>query len=124
MISELPLFQLFGAMARYAAESQQVSATNIAHANEPGYKAQQLESFEDFLTRAAHGSQTEGLDGTFKGLRAFRPTGAQGVNYAPGVWHHPLLVQRPDSDFLVVDRGGGGCNLEEHRFQSSVTLTG
>ncbi|MEZ5970096.1 MAG: flagellar biosynthesis protein FlgB [Hyphomonas sp.] len=78
MISELPLFQLFGAMARYAAESQQVSATNIAHANEPGYKAQQLESFEDFLTRAAHGSQTEGLDGTFKVLDAKTPASPNG----------------------------------------------
>lgn len=61
-------------------------------------------------------------DGTFKGLRAFRATGAQGVNYAPGVWHHPLLVQWTDSNFLVVDRGGSGCNLEEIKFTSSVTL--
>jgi ureidoglycolate lyase len=46
-------------------------------------------------------------------LRAFRASGRQGVNYAPGVWHHPLIVFRPGSRFLVVDRGGEGSNLEE-----------
>ena len=46
-------------------------------------------------------------------LRAFRASGRQGVNYAPNVWHHPLIVFRPQSRFLVVDRGGAGNNLEE-----------
>jgi ureidoglycolate lyase len=36
-----------------------------------------------------------------------------GVNYAPGVWHHPLIALEDESDFLVVDRGGEGSNLEE-----------
>ncbi|MCQ0990208.1 ureidoglycolate lyase [Jiella marina] len=44
---------------------------------------------------------------------AFLATGRQGVNYAPGVWHHPLLALGEVSDFLIVDRGGGGENLEE-----------
>ena len=48
-------------------------------------------------------------------LRCFRATGEQGVNYRPNTWHHPLLVLRPQ-DFLVVDRGGPGDNLEEHWF--------
>lgn len=48
-------------------------------------------------------------------LRCFRATGEQGVNYRPNVWHHPLLVLQPQ-DFLVVDRGGPGDNLEEHWF--------
>jgi ureidoglycolate lyase len=46
-------------------------------------------------------------------LRCFRATGAQGVQYDTGVWHHPLLVLRPEQDFLVVDRQGPGDNLEE-----------
>ena len=46
-------------------------------------------------------------------LRAFLATGKQGVNYRPGVWHHPLLVLKPDQDFLVVDRGGPGENCDE-----------
>ena len=49
-------------------------------------------------------------------LRAFRASGRQGVNYARGTWHHPLIVLTPDHDFLVVDRGGDGANLEEVPF--------
>lgn len=54
-------------------------------------------------------------------LRAFRASGSQGVNYAPGVWHHPLLVLWPDSDFLVIDRAGED-NLEEFSFDAAVAL--
>ena len=46
-------------------------------------------------------------------FRAFAASGRQGVNYARNVWHHPLLVQDPDSRFVVVDRRGPGANLEE-----------
>ena len=49
-------------------------------------------------------------------LAAFRAGAGQGVNYHAGVWHHPLLVLRPDHDFLVIDRGGSGDNLVEHWF--------
>jgi ureidoglycolate lyase len=49
----------------------------------------------------------------FSSYRAFTATGRQGVNYAPNVWHHPLLVFDPDSRFLIVDRKGPGNNLEE-----------
>lgn len=40
-----------------------------------------------------------------KSLRCFAATGQQGVNYAKGTWHHPLLALH-DSDFLVLDRTG------------------
>lgn len=36
-----------------------------------------------------------------------------GVNYRANVWHHPLISLEAVSDFLVVDRGGDGLNLEE-----------
>ena len=52
-------------------------------------------------------------------LHAFRGTGTQGVNYAKNIWHHPLLVLTSDHDFMVVDRGGPGENLEEHWFTDS-----
>ena len=51
MFSDLSLFKIYGAMAQYAAEAQSVSATNIARANEPGFKAQQIEPFEAYLAR-------------------------------------------------------------------------
>ncbi len=66
MITELPMFQILSAMARHAAETQKVSATNIAHADQPGYKASQIESFDSFLQRVRMGSETGGLDGTFR----------------------------------------------------------
>lgn len=53
MISDLNLLKIYGAMARHAAESQSVSAANIARANEPGFKASEMESFEAYLARAA-----------------------------------------------------------------------
>ena len=46
-------------------------------------------------------------------LHAFVTNGKQGVNYSPGVWHHPLLILAPEQDFLVVDRFGAGNNLIE-----------
>lgn len=44
---------------------------------------------------------------------AFLATGGLGVSYHRGTWHHPLLALEAVSDFLVVDRGGPGDNLEE-----------
>ncbi len=46
-------------------------------------------------------------------LRVFLARGDQGVNYATGVWHHPLLALEAQSDFLVVDRAGPGHNCDE-----------
>lgn len=49
-------------------------------------------------------------------LHAFISTGHQGVSYRRGVWHHPLLALETTSDFVVIDRGGPGKNLDEFRF--------
>lgn len=38
--------------------------------------------------------------------QCFLASATQGVNYAKGTWHHPLLALH-DGDFLVVDRSGG-----------------
>ena len=46
-------------------------------------------------------------------VRAFLVDDGRGVNYARGVWHHPLLALDGVSDFLVIDRGGPGHNLDE-----------
>jgi ureidoglycolate lyase len=45
--------------------------------------------------------------------RAFAANGRQGVNYARGTWHHPLIVLTDSARFIVVDRAGPGTNLEE-----------
>lgn len=46
-------------------------------------------------------------------LRVFLARGDQGVNYATGVWHHPLLALETVCDFLVVDRSGNAPNCDE-----------
>lgn len=49
---------------------------------------------------------------TLADLRVFLCQGTQGVNYATGVWHHPLLALEATSDFLIVDRSGPGDNCD------------
>jgi ureidoglycolate lyase len=51
-----------------------------------------------------------------KAIRCFIAQPGQGVNYARGVWHHPLIALGAESDFLVVDRAGAECdaNCEEY----------
>jgi ureidoglycolate lyase len=48
-------------------------------------------------------------------IRCFLAQAGQGVNYAKGTWHHPLIAIESTSDFLVVDRGGRAedRNLDE-----------
>ncbi len=46
-------------------------------------------------------------------LRCFLARADQGVNYAAGVWHHPLLALHAVSDFLILDRAGEGPNCDE-----------
>ena len=56
-------------------------------------------------------------------IRAFVSRGWQGVNYAKGVWHHPLIALGDVSDFIVVDRGGEGMNLNEQDLPEPLWLT-
>ncbi len=55
-------------------------------------------------------------------LHAFIARGDQGVNYAAGTWHHPLLVMREVSDFLVIDRMGEERNCDECQLAEPVLL--
>ena len=55
-------------------------------------------------------------------LRAFRPSPGQGVNIAINVWHGVLTPLEKTGDFLVVDRGSEGNNLEEHHFERPWTI--
>lgn len=54
--------------------------------------------------------------------RAFRTAPHQGVNIARNTWHGVLTPLWETSDFLVVDRGGDGDNLEEYRFETPYTV--
>lgn len=48
---------------------------------------------------------------------AFLTAPGQGVNYPPNLWHGVLTPVGSAQDFVVIDRGGDGNNLEEHFFQ-------
>lgn len=55
-------------------------------------------------------------------IRFFRASAQQGVNFAPGTWHHPLLALDGTSDFLVIDRDGPGSNCDEIQLAQSFLL--
>ena len=51
--------------------------------------------------------------------QAFVTASGQGVNYARNLWHGVLTPIGAPQNFLVVDRGGDGNNLEEHHFDEA-----
>ena len=51
MFKDLNVLQLAGAKARHAAARQGVIAENVANANTPGFKAKDIESFQDVFAR-------------------------------------------------------------------------
>jgi len=55
-------------------------------------------------------------------IRAFLSNGNQGINLHPNIWHHYQLTLQQASDYIVVDRAGGGENYEEHRLQEDLFL--
>lgn len=61
-------------------------------------------------------------DGKPGNPEVFITAGRQGVNYRINVWHAPLLPLGRAQDFLVVDRGGSGVNLEEHHFAEPYVI--
>ena len=54
---------------------------------------------------------------------AFVTAPGQGVRYAMNVWHGVLTPFGVAQDFVVVDRGGPGVNLEEHVFDEPWSVT-
>ncbi len=71
-----------------------------------------------YLVAVAKKGENLGVDD----LRVFLASGAQGVNYARGVWHHPLLAVDEVSDFLVIDRAGPGNNCQERFFEQGAMI--
>ncbi len=54
--------------------------------------------------------------------QAFVAAPDQGVNIGRNVWHAVLTPLEVTADFLVVDRGGDGMNLEEHHFVTPLII--
>ena len=53
----------------------------------------------------------------------FLASGNQGVNYPAGQWHGVLTPIGEPQDFIVVDRGGDGTNLEEFSYAQPFSIT-
>ncbi|HWV08527.1 MAG TPA: ureidoglycolate lyase [Pseudomonas sp.] len=58
-----------------------------------------------------------------RAIRAFISDGDQGINYAPGTWHHPLLSLHRPGTFVVIDRGGDGHNCDEQVLRQPLLAT-
>ena len=54
--------------------------------------------------------------------RAFLTHPGQGVNYPRNTWHGVLTPIGAPQDFLVVDRGGDGPNVEEFHFDEPFEI--
>jgi ureidoglycolate lyase len=54
--------------------------------------------------------------------RAFRPAPGQGVNIAMNTWHGVLCPLDRPAEFLVIDRGGDGNNLEEYFYDTPFAI--
>ena len=55
-------------------------------------------------------------------LVLFMTNGRQGVNFHKNTWHHFQIVLGRQADFVVVDRGGGGNNLQEIEIRQPVVI--
>ncbi|MCX5564108.1 ureidoglycolate lyase [Alcaligenes phenolicus] len=55
-------------------------------------------------------------------LRLFLARGDQGVNYATGVWHHPLMALNQVADFIVIDRKGPGDNCDVIQLEEKAII--
>ncbi|MGL4406195.1 MAG: ureidoglycolate lyase [Notoacmeibacter sp.] len=63
----------------------------------------------------------DGDDGPLK-PEVFVASGNQGVNYPRNQWHGVLTPFGEPQDFIVVDRGGDGTNLDEHAYDQPFTI--
>lgn len=55
-------------------------------------------------------------------IRVFLTNGRQGLNLHVGCWHHYQLTLGQVSDYIVVDRGGGGDNCREYPLQETILI--
>ena len=55
--------------------------------------------------------------------RAFITNGRQGVNYHPGVWHHPILALGEETDFVMIGRAEDGYDCDVVSFARGITIS-
>lgn len=57
-------------------------------------------------------------------LVAFVSNGHQGINYARGTWHMPLLAFETGQRYLIIDRVADRPNCDVHELENPVLLEG
>ena len=57
-------------------------------------------------------------------LRAFRAGPGQGVNYAPGTWHHAALALGETTDFLVLGHASTLPDCDFHDLATPALISG
>ncbi|MDZ7628432.1 MAG: flagellar basal body protein [Parvularculaceae bacterium] len=76
MQSDLSLLRIAGALGRHAAERLSTTAVNVANADTPGYRAKDLEPFEDAVRRLREGGDLSTFrTKTVESLGAASPNG-------------------------------------------------
>lgn len=55
-------------------------------------------------------------------LTLFITTGNQGINFHKNTWHHFQIVTAKQRDFIVIDRGGDGDNLQQTSIKSGAMI--
>lgn len=75
-------------------------------------------SFEPFLIIAA-----QDLGDRPGSIHGFLSAPGQAINFHMGTWHGVLTPLHAPGLFAVIDRIGGGENLEEHRLSEPTTIT-
>ena len=55
-------------------------------------------------------------------LQAFESNGQQGVNYAAGTWHMPLIAFEAGQRFLLLERAGEAPNCDEFVLDEPISL--
>ena len=64
----------------------------------------------------------EGDNITASNLHLFVTNGHQGINFFRNTWHHFQIGLGKQRDFIVIDRGGLGSNLEEFDLDEAVQI--
>jgi ureidoglycolate lyase len=62
-------------------------------------------------------------DAPVSAVRAFLTNGSQGVNYAPGVWHAPVIAVGAETHFAVIGRAGPETNCDTVRLAPAVVIS-
>ena len=78
MISDMDVLKVLDAMARHAVETQRVSAANVSRAAEPGYKAQEVESFGAYMARIGQTADKPNFTEPFKTYEMNTPSAPNG----------------------------------------------